>query len=119
MNIILYNNLGEAEAFIDSNEEIFIYNLKGESVAYILNDNLIYSFKGSHLGWIKDEVLYDGDGQIVGSFESKCKCIPAKEKISPKRADKQEMEPRQKPMEKPNFTKTESFRDLMTFLNNK
>lgn len=118
MEIILYSNLGEAEAFIDTDEETFIYNLKGETIAYIYNDNLVYSFKGAHLGWLEDEVLYDSDGQIVGSFESKCKCIPTKEMIGAKKAANQEIEPREKPMNKPKFTKTESYKDLITFLKN-
>jgi len=119
MEIILYSNLGEPVAFIDSDEGNLIYNLKGEPISYIYNDSLIYSFKGSHLGWLEAEVLYDADGQIVGSFESKCRCIPTKDMIGSKREAKQEIETREEPMSKPKFTKDQSYKGLLAFLNNK
>ena len=116
MEIILYSNLGEPQAFIDSDEGDFIYDLQGRAVSYIYNDDLVYNFKGQHLGWLEEDVLYDLDGQIVGSFESKCKCIPTKEMIGSLRENNQELEARQEPINKPKFTKTESYEDLISFL---
>jgi hypothetical protein len=118
MEIILYSNLGEPEAFMDSDEETLIYNIQGQAIAYLFNDNLIYSFKGEHLGWLEAEVLYDLGGEVVGSFESKCRCIPTKEMIGAKRALNKEIQSREEPMSKPKFIKTQSYKDLINFLNN-
>jgi hypothetical protein len=53
----------------------------GEPTAY-LNDDSIYGFNGKHLGWFKDGMVFDHDGDIVvapaSSFRSAVDSAPSR-----------------------------------------
>ena len=51
--ISLYDSVGEAVAYIDSDDELNIYLWRGKPVAYLEHISL-YGFNGKHLGWFKD-----------------------------------------------------------------
>jgi hypothetical protein len=66
--ISLYDDDGEAVAYIDTGDEMNIYLWKGEPVAY-LDGQSIYGFNGKHLGWFKKGVIWDHDGYAVGFID--------------------------------------------------
>jgi hypothetical protein len=66
--ISLYDDSGEAVAYIDTDDEMNIYLWKGEPVAY-LDAQSIYGFSGKHLGWFKEGIIWDHEGYAVGFIE--------------------------------------------------
>ncbi|NRA14954.1 MAG: hypothetical protein HRU04_05600 [Oceanospirillaceae bacterium] len=66
--ISLYDDAGEAVAYIDTDDEMNIYLWKGRSVAY-LDDESVYGFNGKHLGWFKKGIIWDRKGYVVGFIE--------------------------------------------------
>lgn len=68
--IPLVDKDGYYVAYIDTNEDPTIYLWSGEPVAYLDErgvDTLVYAFSGEHLGWYKDGILRDRDGNVVGA----------------------------------------------------
>jgi len=61
--ITIFNSSGEAVAYLDT-PDLTIYLWQGEPIAYLSN-NKIYTFKGSHIGWIEKGVLWDQDGNAI------------------------------------------------------
>jgi hypothetical protein len=66
MEKIFYNGEGEAVAYIAEDYRRTIYLWDGLAVAYLFQESHIYGINGKHLGWFKDEVIYDNDGARVG-----------------------------------------------------
>lgn len=66
--ISLYDDLGEAVAYIDTNEEMNIYLWHGDPVAY-LDGESIFGFNGKHLGWLEDGIIRDHSGYAAGFIE--------------------------------------------------
>ncbi len=98
MEITLFNQLGEPEAYIDRTKENTIFLWNGKPVAYILED-AVYSWEGEHIGWFEDDVFYDIDGFKIGSTKWSCPTVtgfePVKESkllISQKRAPIEKIE---------------------------
>ena len=71
--ITLYNLDGEPVAYIDAqDEDLTIYMWNGTPVAYLVPDDgayNIYGFNGEHLGWFEDGIVRDHDGYKVGFRE--------------------------------------------------
>lgn len=71
--ITLFNLDGEAVAYIDAaDEDLTIYMWYGTPVAYLVPDGgafSIYGFNGEHLGWFEDGIVRDHDGYKVGFRE--------------------------------------------------
>ena len=66
--ISLYNLKGEAVAYIDTEDELNIYLWAGKPVVYLDGDS-IYGFNGKHLGWFEDGIVRDHKGYAVGFIE--------------------------------------------------
>lgn len=66
--ISLYDDAGEAVAYIDTDDEMNVYLWKGAPVAY-LEGQSIYGFNGKHLGWFKEGIIWDHEGYAVGFIE--------------------------------------------------
>jgi len=70
--IDLYNLEGEAVVYIDTDEELAIFTWDGEAVSYLVNGCgqrcfYIYTWEGSHIGFYESGIVYDLQGNIVGS----------------------------------------------------
>ncbi|MCH8080711.1 MAG: hypothetical protein IIA06_13200 [Proteobacteria bacterium] len=95
--ISLYDDSGEAVAYIDTNDEMNIYLWMGEPVAY-LDAQSIYGFNGKHLGWFKEGVIWDHGGYAVGFIEgainklTKLERLKGLQKLTPLKS-LQELEP--------------------------
>jgi len=69
-SIDLYNQKGEAKAYIDTSDpDRTIYSWEGKPLAYLsaTGDHFhVYGFNGKHLGWFEDGRLRDHDGRVWG-----------------------------------------------------
>jgi len=78
--ISLYNDDGEAVAYIDTDDDMTIYAWKGEPQAYLDGLN-IYGFNGDHLGWLKNGIIRDHKGYAVGFIEGGVNILTKLEKL--------------------------------------
>jgi len=62
MSLDFYDSSGDAVAYTDDNEHIYLFN--GEPAAYVYKDS-VYSYSGSHLGWFADRLIRDHSGDTV------------------------------------------------------
>jgi 4-fold beta flower protein len=94
METILYNKIGEAVAYIAADYHRTIYLWEGLPVAYLFDEGHLYGLNGRHLGWFKDEVIYNHDGVRVGFTSSTCPVSIAKPRPKGKKAPRDEIRPR-------------------------
>ena len=59
--ISLFDNKGDAVAYISVSEDLTIYLWGGKPVAYLDGEN-VYGFNGKHLGWFSKGMIMDHDG---------------------------------------------------------
>jgi len=57
--------------YLSAEKENSIFTWDGHSVAYI-EDELIFGWRGKHIGWFCNGILYDVFGYKVGSVKEKC-----------------------------------------------
>jgi len=72
--IDLYDLQGEAVVYIDTDQELAIYTWGGEAVSYLVSGCgqrcfYIYTWEGSHIGFFENGIVYDLQGDIVGSVD--------------------------------------------------
>jgi hypothetical protein len=95
--IALFDREGTAIAYIDTGEDLTIFLWNGSPVAY-LEKTSIYGFNGKHLGWFKDGIVRDHQGNGVGFVEgavnkvTKLEPLKSLRKLTPIRAV-QQLEP--------------------------
>jgi len=94
MEITLYNQNGEAVAYITDDYNQTIYLLDGHSVAYLYEDMHIYGINGHHLGWFVDDIVFDNKGERVGFTRYTCPKLPGKEPVKAERYSRDEIRPR-------------------------
>jgi hypothetical protein len=63
--IPLFDESGEAVAYIDESEGRPVYLWGGKAVAYLVGDS-VYGFNGKHLGWFTGGLVLDHRGFTVG-----------------------------------------------------
>ena len=59
--VTLFDGIGKATAYIDTDDGLTIYTWGGKPVAYLDDDN-VFGFNGRHLGWFADGVVWDHAG---------------------------------------------------------
>jgi hypothetical protein len=116
MEKILYDKEGEAVAYIASDYEGTIYLWEGVPAAYLFEESHVYGMNGRHLGWFKDEVMYDNDGDRVGFTSNTCPVPIAKPRPKGKKASKDEIRPRWSAPPFPKLSFKAASRDLADFL---
>lgn len=82
--ISLYDNDGEARAYIDFGEDATIFMWDGTPVAFLDKDGddiCVLGFNGSFLGWYEDGIVYDKKGYIVGARKDKINFFTGIEEI--------------------------------------
>lgn len=70
--ISLYDNNGEARAYIDFDEEATIFFWDGTPLAFLEQDGreiCVIGFNGNFMGWFEDGIVYDKKGYAVGARE--------------------------------------------------
>lgn len=76
-----YDSTGAAIAYISLNDDLVIYLWSGKPSAYLDGDS-VYGFNGKHLGWLKQGIVYDNEGDPVAAlkdaFREPVKTAPVK-----------------------------------------
>lgn len=70
--ISLFDNNGEARAYIDFDEEATIFIWDGTPAAFLEQDGseiCVIGFNGNFMGWYEDGIIYDKKGYAVGARE--------------------------------------------------
>lgn len=112
METTIYDKKGEPVAYVADDYRGTIYLWDGEPVAYVYEEVHVYGLNGQHLGWFKDDILYNPDGRRVGFTSSTC---PVSVSNLPRKAKKRrasEMRPRWKSPASPKFSLLLSDQDL-------
>ena len=68
--VTLFDSSGDARAYIDYDEEATIFLWNGKPVAFLENDGsdmCVFGFNGNFLGWYKDGVIRNKNGNAVGA----------------------------------------------------
>jgi hypothetical protein len=64
-----FDSRGQASAYLDLGGDLTFFLWSGEPVAYLVEES-IYGFNGKHLGWYRDGMVFDHDGDIVAAPSS-------------------------------------------------
>jgi hypothetical protein len=70
--ISLFDNIGEARAYIDFDEGATIFFWDGTPAAFLEQDGreiCVIGFNGNFMGWYEDGIIYDKKGYPVGARE--------------------------------------------------
>ena len=94
MDKILYDKSGTAVAYITSDYHEIVYLWEGLPVAYLYEQENVYGFNGRHLGWFRDEVLYNHRGERIGFTFNTCPVSVGKPPVKGKKYPMDEMRPR-------------------------
>lgn len=82
--VSLYDNDGEAQAYIDYEQESTIFIWNGTPVAFLEKDGsdvCVFGFNGTFLGWYVDGIIYDKKGYGVGARKGATNMITKIERI--------------------------------------
>jgi len=116
METILYDKNGEAAAYIASDVHDTIYLWEGLPAAYLYEEDNVYGFNGRHLGWFRNDVLFNHRGERVGFTHTTCPVSIAKPPVKGKKAAKDDMRHRWGAPSTPKFlfhTAQESLADFL------
>lgn len=115
METTLYDLKGQAVAYLAHDGDSTIYLWSGPAVAYV-KEQRIYAWKGKHLGWFIDGIVYDCIGHWVGVSEDRNSATTlATEAKAPKLAKTTKLTP-YPPAPKPVLTLTHADIPLSRFL---
>lgn len=117
MEETLFDSQGTPIAYINHNDDGTIYLWDGTPVAYLSDNNTIYGFNGSHLGWFEDGIIRNLNGEKSGftkntlSVYAKYETYKSYKKYKPYKSYKQFA------MYKPYYKFGNSNEGLLNFLN--
>ena len=94
MEKTLYNKDGKAVAFIANDFHDTLYLWEGIPAAYLYEGENVYGFNGRHLGWFRDEILFNHGGDRVGFLYTTCPVKILQAPAKGKRIPLDEMKPR-------------------------
>ena len=81
----LFNSKGEAVAYLADDYHATIYLWEGRPAAYLHDEEHVYGINGRHLGWFRDDIIYNNNGERIGFTSNSCPVPVAKEPIRPKK----------------------------------
>lgn len=117
MEKVFYNKEGKATAYLAQDYRGTIYRFDGVPVAYLFEGSHIYGINGRHLGWYKDERIYDQDGARVGFTSATCPVPIGKTPPRTKEAAVDEIRPRWSAPPPPKLGFHMAAQELADFLN--
>ncbi|MBW1666757.1 MAG: hypothetical protein JRJ66_01660 [Deltaproteobacteria bacterium] len=103
METILYNKKGEPVAYLTSDFRETIYLWEGVPVGYMHEGEHVYGINGRHLGWFKDDIFYNNEGERIGFTFSTCPVSVAKRPAKGNKSFADEPRPRWSVPPSPNF----------------
>jgi hypothetical protein len=112
----LFNKKGDPVAYITAQFRPTIFLWSGIPVAYLHEEKYIYGVNGLHLGWFKDDILFNNDGERIGFTFSTCPVAIAKEPVKGKKQAMSKPRPRCRAQSPPKFLFRFADQDLAEFL---
>lgn len=94
MEKILYNKDGQTVAFIANDFHNTLYLWEGLPAAYLYEGENVYGFNGRHLGWFRNDILFNHGGERIGFTFTTCPVNILKSPAKGKRIPLDEMRPR-------------------------
>ena len=80
----LYDNGGQARAYIDYDQDATIFMWDGTPVAYIEKvggDMCVFGFNRRFLGWYEDGIIYDKNGYVAGACKDAINMLTMFERV--------------------------------------
>ena len=112
----LFDRRGDPVAYITAGFRETIFLWAGTPVAYLYEEEYIYGINGRHLGWFRNDVLFNNDGERIGFTFSTCPVGIAKEPVKGKKQPMDKIKPRWKAITYPKFGFNYADQDLKEFL---
>jgi hypothetical protein len=116
MEKTLFDQKGEAIAYITSDYRETIYLWEGWPLAYLYGEEHVYGINGRHLGWFITEILYNNHGDRIGFTSSTCPVAIAKEPTKDKKHPKSEIRSKWKAPPLPKLSFRFASQNLADFL---
>ena len=116
MEKIFYNKDGDAVACLAMDYEGIIYLWDGAPVAYIYEEEHVYGINGRHLGWFKNDIFYNHDGERIGFSFTTCPVSISKPPVKGRKSRRDEIRPRWKRPPLPKLSFSAADQDLADFL---
>ncbi|WP_394800317.1 4-fold beta flower protein [Mucilaginibacter daejeonensis] len=110
METSIYGTDGRANMYIADDSET-IYTWEGYAVCYLV-DEKIYCWRGKHLGWFLNGILYDLDGYRIGYTQDMYPRIRYTERTKWTKKTKRTKYTRQTARTRPTLKTSESTADL-------
>jgi len=90
----IFNMNGDPVAYITADLRPTIFLWSGTPVAYLYEKEYIYGINGQHLGWFRNDIFFNNDGERIGFTFSTCPVGIAKEPVKGKKQAVDKVRPR-------------------------
>ena len=115
MEITFYNRTGHPQTYLSTENDNSFYTWDGHAVAY-LHEDKVYGWRGKHIGWYIDGVIYDLKGYRVGSTREKCSYSVYSEDSKYSKYSRYSRYSRYSPYSKPSLSSMYASIDLLEFI---
>ena len=112
----IFNRKGYPVAYITSDYRQTIFLWSGTPVAYIYELEHVYGINGHHLGWFRNDILFNNNGERIGFLFSTCPVAIAKETVKGKKQVVEKIRLRWRAQSHPKFVFNFADQDLKDFL---
>ena len=116
IDTIIYDIKGSPVAYITSQFRPTIFLWTGIPVAYLHEEEFVYGINGRHLGWFRNEILFNNEGERIGFTFSTCPVATSKEPAKGKKQSMPKTRPRCRVKSPPKFLFRFADQDLAEFL---
>ena len=115
METTIYDIHRRARIYLADDADNAIYTWDGHAVA-CLDGEQVYGWRGRHIGWFVDGILYDGTGYRVGFTSETCTTAPYPEPTKYSRRTPAKRFTHSDPYTRPKFSQGNSHQDLDDFI---
>ncbi len=112
----IFNKKGDPVAYITADFRSTIFLWSGTPVGYLYEKEYVYGINGHHLGWFRNDILFNNDGERIGFTSSTCPVGIAKEPVKGKMQVVEKIRPRWRAQSHPKFMFNFADQDLKDFL---
>jgi 4-fold beta flower protein len=116
IDTIIYDIKGDPVAYITAQFRPTIFLWSGTPVAYLHEEQYVYGINGYHLGWFRNEILFNNDGERIGFTFSTCPVAISKEPVKGKKQSMVKPRPRCRAKSLPKFLFRFADKTLAEFL---
>src|SRR5687768_16299631 len=115
METTIYDVHRRARIYGTDDADDAIYTWDGHAVAR-LDGEQVYGWRGRHIGWFVDGILYDGTGYRLGFTAKTCPVAPFPEPAKYSRRTPTQRFTHSVPYARPKFSEGNSLQDLDVFI---